>query len=70
MIPNQKRAFKWTISTPWLNTLLCVHREPINLVIFQGPKTPYLGRGFVLRCFQRLSLPNIATQRFSWYQSW
>ena len=25
-----------------------------------------LGRGFPLRCFQRLSLPNIATRRCSW----
>ena len=30
---------------------------------------PNLGVGFALRCFQRLSLPNIATRRFSWYQS-
>ena len=28
-----------------------------------------LGVCFVLRCFQRLSVPNIATERFSWYQS-
>ncbi len=66
----KKIMFEWTISTSRLNALLRVHLTPINLVIFQGPKTPNLGKGFVLRCFQRLSLPNIATQRFSWYQSW
>ena len=28
--------------------------------------TPYLGGGFPLRCFQRLSLPNIATRLCGW----
>jgi hypothetical protein len=27
----------WIISTPWLNTLLCVHLVPINLIVSQGP---------------------------------
>ena len=66
----KKTMFEWTISTSRLNALLRVHLTPINLVIFQGPKTPHLGKGFVLRCFQRLSLPNIATQQFTWWQSW
>ncbi len=57
------------ISTPRLNTLPCVHREPINLVVFQDPMVSHLGRGFALRCFQRLSRPNIATWRFTWWQS-
>jgi len=26
--------------------------------------------GFPLRCFQRLSIPDIATQRCSWRNSW
>ncbi len=47
---------------PRLKTLPCLHLEPINLVIFQGPMCN-LKRGFALRCFQRLSLPNTATQR-------
>ncbi len=52
------------ISTPRLNTLQCVHLEPINVIISYGPQTiPYLEAGFPLRCFQRLSYPNIATQR-------
>ena len=31
---------------------------------------PNLGEGFPLRCFQRLSLPNVATQRCPWRDSW
>ena len=46
---------KWSISTPWLNALLHVHRVPINLVVYQGPMKPNLGDSFALRCFQRLS---------------
>jgi hypothetical protein len=29
-----------------------------------------LGAGFPLRCFQRLSLPNLATQRCRWHDNW
>ena len=37
--------------------------QPINLVFFKGPSgIPYLGDGFVLRCFQLLSFPDIATR--------
>src|SRR3989304_3010049 len=32
--------------------------------------TPYLRAGFALICFQRLSFPNIATQRCSWRNNW
>ena len=58
------------ISTGKLNALLRFHIRPINLVVFQGPLVqtswtgnPYLGVGFPLRCFQRLSFPNLATRR-------
>lgn len=40
-----------------------LHLGPINLVVFQETIIPYLGVGFVLRCFQRLSLPYIATRQ-------
>ncbi len=64
--PNRNRL----ISTPRLNTLLCLHLVPINLVISQGPITiPNLGVGFPLRCFQRLSFPDIATERCAWRHS-
>ena len=54
------------ISTPELNTLLCLHPEPINVVVYHDPSgRTHLGTGLALRCFQRLSLPNIATQHCS-----
>ena len=31
---------------------------------------PYLGVGFILRCFQHLSDPNLATQRCLWRNNW
>ena len=30
----------------------------------------HLGVGFALRCFQRLSLPNTATQQCPWQDNW
>ncbi len=61
--PNRNRA----ISTSRLNTLLCVHLKPINVIISYGPQTiSYLKTGFPLRCFQRLSIPDIATEQSNW----
>ena len=57
-----------SVSTGQLNTLLCLHIRPINLVVFQGTLAliratkPNLGAGFTLRCFQRLSVPTLAIQ--------
>ena len=52
------------ISTGQLNALLHVHPRPINLVVFEVPQGISLfGEGFTLICFQRLSVPNIATLR-------
>src|SRR3989344_3266407 len=66
MFPNRIRA----ISTPRLNTLRCLHLAPINLVSSQGPQTiPNLGVGFILRCFQNLSVPDLATLRCPWQDS-
>ena len=54
------------ISTPELNTLLCLHPEPINVVVYHDPSgRSHLGIGLALRCFQRLSFPNIAARRCS-----
>ena len=67
---NSFREFCRQISTPRLNTLLCFHLAPINVVISHEPQTiPYLGVGFPLRCFQRLSFPDIATRRCHWRDS-
>src|SRR5207249_10714379 len=54
------------ISTPELNMLPCLHPEPINVVVYHDPSgRTHLGTGLALRCFQRLSFPNIATQHCS-----
>ena len=63
------------ISTGQLNASPRLHLRPINLVIFQGPSggllpgRSHLQAGFALRCLQRLSLPDIATERCSWRNS-
>src|SRR2546426_7365638 len=63
------------ISTGQLNTLRCVHLRPINLVIYEGPSgglrpgRSHLQAGFALRCLQRLSLPDIATEQCAWRHS-
>ena len=52
------------ISTGPLNTLLCLHARPINVLVLDGTHgKSSLEEGFALRCFQRLSVPNIATLR-------
>jgi hypothetical protein len=59
------------ISTTRLNTLLCVHLWPINLLVSEGPiGRPCLEAGFVLRCLQLLSEPDLATQRCPWRDNW
>ena len=64
--PNSNRL----ISTSRLSTLRCVHLKPINVIISHVSQTiPNLGVGFPLRCFQRLSIPNIATLRCPWQDS-
>ncbi len=73
---NLFRSSPRPISTGQLNTLLHLHLRPINLIIFQGSYFSYekgkshLGVGFALRCFQRLSLPDIATQQCPWRDNW
>ncbi|EFH28880.1 LOW QUALITY PROTEIN: conserved hypothetical protein, partial [Streptomyces sviceus ATCC 29083] len=36
----------------------------------QGGGSPHLEAGFPLRCFQRLSLPNVANQPCPWQDNW
>ena len=67
---NSFQEFCRIISTPRLKTLLPFHLVPINVVISHDPITiPNLGVGFPLRCFQRLSNPDIATGRCTWRYS-
>ncbi len=58
-----------------LNVLPRVHLGPIYLVICKGSYSSMDGKshlegGFALRCFQRLSLPHLATQRCIWRHNW
>ena len=60
------------ISIGKLHNSRCVHIRPIDLVIFQEPLgdlrpgTTHLVEGFTLRCFQRFSLPHVATEHYPW----
>ena len=61
-------ASLWAISIGQLSTLLCVHLQPIKVVVFNLPSPLTWGKsclrgGLALRCFQRLSVPHIATRR-------
>ena len=52
-------------------TLLPLHLYPINVVISHDPlKKSHLVVGFALICFQRLSLPDVATQQCFWRNNW
>ncbi len=55
-----------TISIAHLNPLLDSQPRPIKLVVFKCPyyyEKSHLGVCLALRCFQRLSRPDVATQR-------
>ena len=63
------------ISTGQLNALPRLYPRPINVVVYHEPYSikdgrVNLGKGFVLRCFQRLSSPHVATQRCPWWNNW
>ena len=53
------------ISTALLNALLHLHMRPIYQVVCLVPQgRSYLGNRLALRCFQRLSVPCLATRRY------
>ena len=60
------------ISTAQLHMSPCFHLPPINVIVSHDPLgdlcpgNAHLGGGFPLRCFQRLSLPNVATRQCHW----
>ena len=59
------------ISTALLKLLLALDMQPINLVISKvSQMKSNLEDGFTLICFQRLSVPNVATQRCLWQDNW
>ena len=44
-----------------------VHLHPINVIVCDDPqRKSNLVAGFVLRCFQRLSDPDVDTRRCTW----
>ena len=62
------------ISTGQLHASRRFHPQPINEVVYLGPSglasgRTYLKAGFPLRCFQRLSLPHIATLLCRWHDN-
>ncbi len=63
------------ISTGKLRALQRFHTRPINLVVYEGSSgsirsgSPNLEVSFPLRCFQRLSVPDIATRRCHWHDN-
>src|SRR5262249_19962316 len=67
-IKNNRGQAARAISTGQLNASRRLHLRPINLVIYEGPSEglrpgrSHLQAGFALRCLQRLSLPDIATE--------
>ena len=60
-----------TVSIASLNAFRHLHVRPINPIVFRGSQSnAHLEVGFPLRCFQRLSLPHLATQRWTERSSW
>ena len=64
---NENDQANRAISTGKLHALLRFHTRPINVVVFHGSQgnTRFEG-GFLLRCFQQLSRPNLATLQCGW----
>ena len=73
--PEPLRSSPRRISIGQLNTLLCLHLRPINVIVYDAPyssrdERSYLRGSFTLRCFQRLSRPDVATQLCRWHDNW
>ena len=69
-VTGSDQAYR-AISTGQLNALPHLHLRPIDVVVFHGPQgRPCFEGGFPLRCLQRLSCPNIATQHCRWHDNW
>ena len=61
------KHFNRAIRTSKLNALLHLHAWPIDVVVFHGSQAkPGFEVSFPLRCFQRLSIPHLATRQCSW----
>ena len=63
---SRQESFR-VISTARLRTSPPVHLPPIDVVVCNDPiRRSYLEVGFVLRCFQHLSVPDAATRPCPW----
>ena len=72
---NMLRSSPRRISTGQLHTLPCFHLRPINDVVHIVPyliksERSNLRGSFTLRCLQRLSRPDVATQLCPWQDNW
>ncbi len=64
---NRRTISLWAISTTRLRASPRLHLWPIDVVVSHGPlKKSHLVVGFALICFQRLSLPDVATLPCRW----
>ena len=69
-VSGSNQAYR-AISTSQLKALPLLHLWPIDVVVFHGSQgRPCFEGGFPLRCLQRLSCPNIATQHYRWHDNW
>ena len=59
------RSIHYCTYTPGLSTLSSSRR-----LTDLCHERSHLGVGFTLRCFQRLSCPDVATQRYAWRHNW
>ena len=55
-----------TLSTASLHISRCFHLQPICLLFLKSSQIPHLKAGFTLRCFQRLSAPDLVTRLYRW----
>ena len=61
------KCYNRAIRTSKLNALLRLHTWPIDVVVFHGSQAkPGFEVSFPLRCFQRLSIPHLATRLCHW----
>ena len=74
-LPSRLRSSPRLISTGQLHASQRFHLRPINVIVYDEPysikdERSNLRGSFTLRCLQRLSRPNVATQLCPWQDNW